>query len=241
MSGATGRYIPVSYFRRLVTDLMHFSAKVPSATIERHMDLAGLVAARQACAPPPTWSAIFTKAYAVVAARTPVLRTSYLTFPWPRLYEHAANIATAQRRSPARRTSASSSTPTSPVRKLAPSRSSTPSSATTRRTPVESIPSYRQAVRLSRVPWPFRRLLWWAGLNVFGSGALPALRHVRHHLPRLAGCRHNAPDAAADVPASLRHVRCGRGGGDAAVVRSPRPRRGHGGRGTGRHGRRSAW
>lgn len=51
MSRPTGRYIPVSYFRRLVTDLMYFSAKVPSVTIERRMDLAPLVAARQACTP----------------------------------------------------------------------------------------------------------------------------------------------------------------------------------------------
>ena len=29
-----GRYIAVSYFRRLVTDLMHFSVQVPSATID---------------------------------------------------------------------------------------------------------------------------------------------------------------------------------------------------------------
>jgi hypothetical protein len=66
MSQATGQIHLCSYFRRLVTDLMHFSAKVPSVTIERRMDLAPLVAARQACMPPPTWSAIFTKAYALV-------------------------------------------------------------------------------------------------------------------------------------------------------------------------------
>src|SRR5437899_8503499 len=93
MSRSTGKYTSISCFRRLVTDLMHFSAKVPCVTIERRMDLARLVAARQACTPPPTWSAIFIKAYALVAARTPVLRTSYLTFPAPRFYEHATNIA----------------------------------------------------------------------------------------------------------------------------------------------------
>jgi len=167
MSRATGRYIPVSYFRRLVTDLMHFSAKVPSVTIERRMDLARLVAARQACTPPPTWSAIFTKAYALVAARTPVLRTSYLTFPWPRFYEHSTNIATLNI-----------------DRQLADERVvlyahiSSPENRTLRdldaiihehqQEPPENIPSYRRAVRLSRVPWPFRRLLWWAGLNVLG-------------------------------------------------------------------------
>jgi hypothetical protein len=167
MSRATGRYIPVSYFRRLVTDLMHFSAKVPSVTIERRMDLAGLVAARQACTPPPTWSAIFTKAYALVAARTPVLRTSYLTSPWPRFYEHSTNIATLNI-----------------DRQLADERVvlyahiTSPENRTLReldaiihdhqQKPPENIPSYRRAVRLSRVPWPFRRLVWWAGINVLG-------------------------------------------------------------------------
>ncbi len=167
-SGATGKYVPISYFRRLVADLMHFSAKVPSATIERHMDLANLVAARRTCLPPPTWSAIFTRAYALVAARTPPLRTSYLTFPWPRLYEHAVNIAilNVDRQLVGERVILYTHVPS-------------PESLTLqevdavinvhRYDPVDSIPSYRNASRLSRVPWPFRRLLWWAALNVFGS------------------------------------------------------------------------
>src|ERR1700735_3634445 len=94
MSQPTGKYYSVSYFRCLVTDLLQFAATVPSVTIERRMDLSRLVAARQACTPSPTWSAILIKAYALVAARTPELRTSYLKFPWPRYYEHAVNIAT---------------------------------------------------------------------------------------------------------------------------------------------------
>lgn len=167
MSRATGRYIPVSYFRRLVTDLMHFSAKVPSVTIERRMDLAGLVAARQACTPPPTWSAIFTKAYALVAARAPVLRTSYLTFPWPRFYEHSTNIATLN-----------VDRELEDERVVLYAHISGPENRTLRdidaiihnhqQEPPENIPSYRRAVRLSRVPWPFRRPLWWAALNVLG-------------------------------------------------------------------------
>lgn len=162
-----GRYIPVSYFRRLVTDLMHFCAKVPGATIERRMDLARLVAARQDCTPAPTWSAIFTKAYALVAARTPALRTSYLTFPWPRFYEHFTNIATINI-----------------DRQLADERVvlyahiASPENRTLhdldaiihdhQQKPVWNIPSYRRAARLSRVPWPFRRWLWWAALNILG-------------------------------------------------------------------------
>lgn len=167
MSRATGKYLPVSSFRRLVTDLMHFSIQVPSVTIERHMDLATLVAARQGIAPPPTWSAIFTRAYAVVAARTPALRTSYLTFPWPRLYEHAVNIATLN-----------IDRQVAEERVVLYAHLSSPETRTLQDldviirahqdNPVDSIPSYRRAVRLSRVPWPFRRLLWWAALNVSG-------------------------------------------------------------------------
>jgi hypothetical protein len=167
MSRATGRYIPVSYFRRLVTDLMSFSAKVPSVTLERRMDLARLVGARQACTSPPTWSAIFVKAFALVAARSPLLRTSYLTFPWPRFYEHFTNIATLN-----------VDRQIADERVILYAHIASPEKLSLaaidaiihehQQQPVESIPSYRLAVRLSRVPWPFRRWIWWAGLNVLG-------------------------------------------------------------------------
>jgi hypothetical protein len=146
---------------------MHFSAKVPSATVERHMGLAGLVAARQACAPPPTWTAIFTRAYAAVAARTPALRTSYLSFPWPRLYEHAANVATINidRQVCGERVVLYAHVPGPEARTL---RELDAIIRAHQDAPVGEIGSYRNAVRLSRVPWPFRRLVWWAGLNVSG-------------------------------------------------------------------------
>jgi hypothetical protein len=34
--------------------------------------------------------------------------------------------------------------------------------------PVESIKYFRRALRLSKVPWPFRRLAWWGSLNLRG-------------------------------------------------------------------------
>src|SRR5262245_13095225 len=94
MSKPVGRSLPISPHRRLVADLMHFSRKVPCVVVERPMNLSRLIMARQACLPRPSWTAIFTKAYAIVAARTPQLRQAYMTFPWARLYEHPKNIAT---------------------------------------------------------------------------------------------------------------------------------------------------
>ncbi len=168
MSAPPGRYHAVSYFRRLVADLMHFSARVPSITIERRMDLAPLVEARQRCAPPPSWSAIFTKAFALVGARTPALRAAYLTFPWPRFYEHPENIVTLNidRRVAGERVVLYAHIPRPEALPL------TGIDDIIRRhreEPVETLPSYRRAVRLSRVPWPVRRLVWWAGLNVSGA------------------------------------------------------------------------
>ena len=43
MSQRIGKYYPVSHFRRLVADLLQFAAAVPSATIERRMDLSRLM------------------------------------------------------------------------------------------------------------------------------------------------------------------------------------------------------
>jgi hypothetical protein len=168
MSQPAGKYHSVSYFRRLVTDLMQFAAAVPSVTIERRMDLSRLVAARQACTPSPTWSAIFIKAYALVAARTPELRTSYLKFPWPTFYEHPSNIATlnVDRQVADERVVLQVHIPNPETRTL---HDLDALIHDYQQRPVENIPSYRTAVRMSRVPWPIRQLLWWGALNVFGS------------------------------------------------------------------------
>ena len=94
MTKPLGKSIANSPFRSLVFDLMYFSQKVPSATVERRMNLAALVEARQICTPKPMWTSILAKAYALVAQRQPVLRQSYMSCPWARLYEHPKNIAT---------------------------------------------------------------------------------------------------------------------------------------------------
>lgn len=168
MHSRTSRYHSVSYFRRLIVDLMHFSAKVPSATIDRRLNLARLVDVRQACRPAPTWSAIFTKAYGVVAAGNAKLRTSYMSCPWPRFYENASNIATIN-----------VDRELEHERVILYAHVQNPEHLTLREIdaivsyyktePVDNIPTYRHARRMSMVPWPLRRMLWWAALNMFGS------------------------------------------------------------------------
>jgi hypothetical protein len=167
MSKPQGRIIPISPFRRLVIDLMAFSQRVPTVTVDRRMNLSRLVAARQLCSPRPTWTALFAKAYALVAAREPLLRRCYMGFVLPRFYEHPKNIATlnigrrvanedvvlhAHVRSPEKRTLVEID---AIIRHFM-------------ETPVHQIDSYRRVNRVSYLPGTLRRAIMWATLNLFG-------------------------------------------------------------------------
>src|SRR5713226_8952981 len=93
MPQPVGRNLSLSLPRRFICDLVHFAHKVPTVPVERRMCLAEVAAARQAARPRPSWCAVFTKAYACVAAARPELRRAYLSFPTPHLYEHPLNVA----------------------------------------------------------------------------------------------------------------------------------------------------
>lgn len=167
MSQPVGRSLPLSLPRRFIGDLVHFARQVPSVPVERRMDLAAVVAARRAARPRPSWCALFTKAYASVVAARPELRRAYLAFPSPHLYEHPVGIASvaverrfgdedavffAHLRSPE----------TLGLSEL---------DARLRRfkdEPLERIGAFRRALRVSRLPLPLRRLVWWFALNCWG-------------------------------------------------------------------------
>jgi len=146
---------------------MHFAQQVPSVPVQRRMNVAAVVAARQAVPERPSWCGIFTKAFATVAARRPEFRRAYLPHPWPHLYEHPNNIASiaigrrfededavffAHMRSPEKQ----GLHQIDAFLKYC------------KEEPVESIGIYRWAMRVSRLPLPVRRLLWWFGLKTSG-------------------------------------------------------------------------
>jgi hypothetical protein len=167
MANETGRSYPLSPFRRLVTELLHFSRLVPAVTIERRMSLGALAAARQLCTPRPGWAVVFAKAFALVARAHPELRRSYMTFPWPRLYEHpsstvALNVERQVSGEPVvvqcliRRPECRSLAELGDIIQHY------------QVEPVERLRWYKRAVTMSKVPWPIRSLVWWGALNVFG-------------------------------------------------------------------------
>src|SRR5947208_3123234 len=89
----SNRTVALSSARRLACDVMHFSQKLPSVVLERRLQLSEVGLARAALNPKPSWFAVFAKAYGIVALGRPELRRAFMSFPWPRMFEHAENIA----------------------------------------------------------------------------------------------------------------------------------------------------
>ena len=87
-----GRAIKLSRPRRLVNDLMRFSIGIPRVTVQRRMNIARLLEARASLAARPSWTAIFLKAYGLLAMETPELRRAFVRLPWPQLYEYPESV-----------------------------------------------------------------------------------------------------------------------------------------------------
>src|SRR5437763_16994588 len=86
-----GRKIALSAPRRVMCDLLAYAKAIPSVPVQRLMHIPDLVAARARLAQTqdaPSWCAIFTKAYGLMAVRYPELRRAYMPFPRAHLYEH---------------------------------------------------------------------------------------------------------------------------------------------------------
>jgi 2-oxoacid dehydrogenases acyltransferase (catalytic domain) len=154
-----GRRIRMPPLRRVLLDLLHFSKKMPLVTAERRMALGPLSGARQACATKPSWSAIFMKAFALVAQRRPELRRVYCSFPWAHFYEHDESVGylTVERELAGE-----------PVvvfgRCRAPDRQSLSELTNCVRAyqerPVESMKTFQRMRRTAYLPTFLRRLLW---------------------------------------------------------------------------------
>jgi hypothetical protein len=167
MVKAIGRSLPLSPFRRLVTDLMGFSQRVPAVTIERRVNLAPLAMTRRCCTPRPAWAVLFAKALALVARNHPELRRSYMAFPWGRLYEHPHSTVALN----VEREVSGEAVVTQCVVRRPENRSLAELDGIVRHhqaAPLERLRWYQRAVAMSKVPWPVRPLLWWGALNMSG-------------------------------------------------------------------------
>jgi hypothetical protein len=160
-----GRAIPLSPSRRLIGDLLHFAAGVPTVPVQREMNIAPLVEVRRGSADRPPWTAIFAKAFAVVAEEFPELRRAYCKLPWPHLYEYPTSVACILiEQEHGHERAVLGLRITDPA-----GQSLTEIGGRVRfaaRAPINRIKQFRQALTLCRLPRILRRLLWWLGLNI---------------------------------------------------------------------------
>jgi hypothetical protein len=160
-----GKAMRLSPMRRCIADLLWAAKAVPTVPVQRRMRLAEVVSARAAQPVRVPWSAIFTKAYAKVATLMPELRRAYVKFPWPHLYEYPISLASfAVEREHAGERGVLFARIADPAR--LPLTRLGQIIKGLQQVPVRECKDFRRSLRLSRVPWPLRRWLWWLGLNI---------------------------------------------------------------------------
>jgi len=131
------------------------------------MSLSSVKIARQMSPDKPSWTSIFAKGYGLVARDFPELRRSFMSFPWPKFYEHPHSIASinVERvvndeniviygyvRGPENRTLVEID---DIIRHH-------------KDDPIEEVRSYTRTRALSLVPSIIRKFIWWYTLNVEG-------------------------------------------------------------------------
>jgi hypothetical protein len=160
-----GRIVRLSLPRRMVNDYLYFACAVPTVPVQKRVSIGDLAAARAACRSRPRWTAILTKAFALVAEEVPQLRRAYVKLPWPCFYEYPtskANVIIEREYQ-----GEACICPVSikdPAHMPLPAIDALLQHAAT--APLETVKDFRRWIQLTRLPRPLRRILWWIGLNI---------------------------------------------------------------------------
>ena len=154
-------FVPRS--RRLTTDVLYFHRQVDTCAHDRQFDLSRAVELRSRLPTRISWAVLFIKAFGIIAANRPVLRQTYQRWPWPHVYQHPKNVAMVathrvHRNEPWVFLSKFVQPEQQPLYGL---QASLDRYLTE---PVNKI--FRQQWKLSDLPMPVRRVLWWWTLNV---------------------------------------------------------------------------
>jgi 2-oxoacid dehydrogenases acyltransferase (catalytic domain) len=159
------RRIRLSRNRALVGDVVHFASRIPRFAVDRLMSVSEVGELRDRAAPRISWSALFLKAYSLVAADCRSLRQAYLAWPWGHLIEmpHSVGMVAINRRDEERDED-----------RLCWGRFIRPEQQSLvelqqaldgyQREPIGEI--FRRQVLHSKLPIALRRLVWWINLNL---------------------------------------------------------------------------
>ncbi|MBI1917180.1 MAG: hypothetical protein HYS12_20945, partial [Planctomycetes bacterium] len=145
----------------------YHARKVPSLPIARKCDLSGIAAARREATSPPSWTAIMMRAYGLVARDYPELRRALIPWPWTHLYQHPCSecailvervwqgehvVLGAKLRAPEERSLAEIDAYLGHLQSA----------------PVLEVNTFRQVLRIGRLPWLLRRFTFWQSLYLSG-------------------------------------------------------------------------
>jgi hypothetical protein len=213
MPRLSGRTVPLSLPRRFVGDLVHCAQSAPLMTLEHRMGLAAVAKARDKTVGRPGWCALFTRAFALVAARRPELRRAYVPLPRPHFYEHPSSVAAVAVACPI-----GDEEGVFFVHVRAPEiqtvRAIDSYLRRCKERPLEDVALFRRILQMSRWPLPVRRLLWWFAtqcsgfvrarhLGTFGISVVSNFGAVSPHLltPVTSALNYGvvAPDGGVDV------------------------------------------
>jgi hypothetical protein len=155
----------ISLPRRLIIEMMRASKQVPLVSLRRKLAVGPMLDARQGLVRRPGYAAIFAKAFSLVAKEQPVLRTLYVTWPWPHFYELPRSVGMV---AVSRRWRGEDCV--LPQKLTAPDELALSDIDALIRhamtAEVEAVPMFRKLLRIVSYPWPLRRLIWTAGLNL---------------------------------------------------------------------------
>jgi len=193
----------------LTIDVLHYHRQVPTCAHDRVVDLSRPAAARNALARRVSWSMLFIKAFGMVAAKYPVLRQTYMRWPWPHVYQHPDSVAmVATHREIDGEPWLFWSRFTRPEARSLVELQCALEDYT--REPIERM--FLRQWQLSALPTPVRRVLWWWTLNV--SGIKRAKRVGTFFLTTIAGKGAEIPHPPAFLTANMsygpldEHGRC---------------------------------
>jgi hypothetical protein len=153
--------------RQLGVDLLQHARRVPSLSLGRTLNATEIALALQELQHPPSWVALFLRAYGLLSQRHPELRRVLIPWPWQHVYEHPHSVCLV----PIEREYFGESVAL-PAKIRAPETLSLEAIDSELRKYREGliweVPSYRQILRLGHLPGFVRRLALWQGLRLSG-------------------------------------------------------------------------
>lgn len=151
-----------------MVDYLYFCKKVPSQPISRDCNVQGLVELRKKCQRRIGWTSLMLKTIAHLATREPELRHSYMKWPWGHLYLHPHQVGYV-----------AVSRHVDEEEVLIFHRIEEPEShslleiqesiSQAQSQPLEKNRLFQTRLKFCRLPWFFRRMIWWFALCLSGK------------------------------------------------------------------------